>query len=120
MMAALPFVKMHGLGNDFVVIDARRHAFALDDKRARSIADRRTGVGCDQLILIEQARNGVADAFMRIINADGSEVEACGNGTRCVADVLMKENGRDHVIIETVAGLLDAEAAGDGMVSVDM
>jgi diaminopimelate epimerase len=119
-MTALPFLKMHGLGNDFVVIDARRRALALDDKQARSIADRRTGVGCDQLILIEPARSRVADAFMRILNADGSEVEACGNGTRCVADLLMKENGRDHVVIETVAGLLDAEAADDGMISVDM
>jgi diaminopimelate epimerase len=120
VMTALPFLKMHGLGNDFVVIDARRHALALDAERARSIADRRTGVGCDQLILIEPARSRVADAFMRILNADGSEVEACGNGTRCVADLLMRENGRDHVVIETVAGLLDAEAADDGMISVDM
>jgi diaminopimelate epimerase len=116
----MPFLKMHGLGNDFVVIDARRRTIALDAARARAIADRRMGIGCDQLIVIEPARNNLADAFMRIRNADGGEVEACGNATRCVAEFLMKEGGRDHVIIETLAGLLDAEAAGGGMVSVDM
>jgi len=119
-MAALPFLKMHGLGNDFVVIDARRGAIALDAARAQRIADRREGVGCDQLILIEPARSRLADAFMRIRNADGGEVEACGNATRCVADLLMKEKGAGHVVIETEAGLLDAEAAGEGLISVDM
>jgi diaminopimelate epimerase len=120
VMAALPFVKMHGLGNDFVVVDARKRDLALDGERARGIADRRTGVGCDQLLVIETAKSRLADAFMRILNADGSEAEACGNGTRCVADLLMRENGLDHVVIETVAGLLDAEAAEGGLVSVDM
>lgn len=119
-MTALSFLKMHGLGNDFVVIDARRQEVALDEATARRIADRRQGIGCDQLILIEPARSKLADAFMRIRNADGGEVEACGNATRCVADLLMKEKGERHVVIETVAGLLDAEAAGEGMISVDM
>jgi diaminopimelate epimerase len=120
MIAPTPFLKMHGLGNDFVVVDGRKHALDLDQARTRRIADRRSGVGCDQLIVIEPARNRLADAFMRIRNADGGEVEACGNGARCVADLLMKETGRDHVVIETVMGLLDAEAAGEGLVSVDM
>ena len=119
-MTALPFLKMHGLGNDFVVIDARSRAVILDEREARHIADRRQGIGCDQLILIEPAKSRLADAFMRIRNADGGEVEACGNATRCVADLLMKEKGLSHVVIETVAGLLDAEAAGEGLVSVDM
>jgi len=119
-MTALPFLKMHGLGNDFVVIDARRRAVALDETETRRIADRRQGIGCDQLIVIEPARNSLADAFMRIRNSDGGEVQACGNATRCVADLLMKENGRSHVVIETMVGLLDAEAAGNGLVSVDM
>ena len=119
-MTALPFLKMHGLGNDFVVIDARSRAVILDEREARHIADRRQGIGCDQLILIEPAKSKLADAFMRIRNADGGEVEACGNATRCVADLLMKEKGLSHVVIETVAGLLDAEAAGEGLVSVDM
>jgi diaminopimelate epimerase len=119
-MSALPFLKMHGLGNDFVVIDARRRQVSLDEAETRRIADRRQGVGCDQLILIEPAKSKLADAFMRIRNADGGEVEACGNATRCVADLLMKEKGERHVVIETTAGLLDAEAAGEGLISVDM
>jgi diaminopimelate epimerase len=119
-MTPTPFLKMHGLGNDFVVIDVRKHAIDLNEARTRHIADRRTGIGCDQLITIEPAKNRLADAFMRIRNADGSEVEACGNGARCIADLLMKESGRDHVVIETVVGLLDAESAGEGRVSIDM
>jgi diaminopimelate epimerase len=115
-----PFIKMHGLGNDFVVVDARRNTFALDEAAARRIADRHTGVGCDQLIVIETPKAGMADAFMRIVNADGSEVGACGNATRCVADLLMKETGRDNLVIETAAGLLDVERASGGRVTVDM
>jgi diaminopimelate epimerase len=119
-MDGLPFIKMHGLGNDFVVIDARDQGFAPEPETARRIADRHTGVGCDQLIILEPARAKLADAFMRIVNADGGEVEACGNATRCVADLIMREKKVGHVIIETGAGLLDAEAAAAGQVSVDM
>jgi diaminopimelate epimerase len=119
-MAALPFVKMHGLGNDFVVVDARARAFAPDAARVRALADRHTGVGCDQLIVIEKPRSALADAFMRIRNADGGEVAACGNATRCVAALLMREKGDEHAIIETAAGLLDAQASTDGLIGVDM
>ena len=91
-----PFRKMHGLGNDFVVFDARERALDLSVDQVRAIADRHTGVGCDQLIIMEPPRNADADVFMRIRNADGSEVEACGNATRCVASVVMKERGADH------------------------
>lgn len=119
-MVALPFIKMHGLGNDFVVIDARERAFAPDAARVRALADRRAGVGCDQLILVEKPRSPLADAFMRIRNADGGEVAACGNATRCVAELLMREKGGTHVVIETAAGLLDAEATTDGLIGVDM
>jgi diaminopimelate epimerase len=117
---ALHFLKMHGLGNDFVVLDARATPLALDAARARAIADRKTGVGCDQLILIEPPRDPRADALMRIYNADGDEVEACGNGTRCIARLLMDQQGRDRVVVETGAGLLDAAAATGGLVTVDM
>ena len=79
-MGALPFRKMHGLGNDFVVLDARTRAIALTPQRARALADRKQGIGCDQLISLEPSAK--ADAFMRIHNADGGEVEACGNATR--------------------------------------
>jgi diaminopimelate epimerase len=118
--AGRPFVKMHGLGNDFVVLDARSVALDLTAARAAAIAHRHTGIGCDQLVVIGAARGGTSDAFMSIWNADGSEVSACGNATRCVAWLLMKESGRDRVVIETRAGLLDAESRGDFLVAVDM
>ena len=114
-----PFLKMNGLGNDFVVVEARGEAFRPTPAEARAIADRTNGVGCDQLIAIEPTTR--ADAFMRIWNADGGEVGACGNATRCVAWLLMEAAGRDDVVIETEAGLLAATRAdGDKRVSVDM
>lgn len=119
-MGTTNFIKMHGLGNDFVVIDARRAAFPLDEARAHAIADRKTGIGCDQLIVIEAPQHPGADIFMRIHNADGGEVEACGNATRCVAALVMGETGGDRVAIETGAGLLVARPAADGRISVDM
>ena len=119
-MSAVNFIKMHGLGNDFVILDARSQPLDLGPEGARAIADRRTGVGCDQVIVLQPPESGLADTRMRIFNADGGEVAACGNGARCVAAMVMEEQGNRHVIIETVAGLLDGEAAGDGMISVDM
>ncbi len=116
-MNAVPFTKMHGLGNDFVVVDARTHPFAVTAAQARAIADRRLGVGCDQLIVIEKSAS--ADAFLRILNADGGEVEACGNASRCIGAVLMAEKQADHVTLETRAGALEARAAANG-VAVDM
>lgn len=115
----LIFYKMHGLGNDFVVLDARRRPLAMDSARARALADRKTGVGCDQLILLEPPRDQSADLAMRIFNADGGEVEACGNATRCVAQLHMRESASDHATIETVAGLLQAHAVR-ALIKVDM
>lgn len=115
----LPFVKMHGAGNDFVVLDGRLVKPALAPERVRQIADRRHGVGCDQLIIIERDESG-ADAFMRILNADGSEVGACGNATRCVAALLAEENGARYINIRTFGGLLAAEIIGPGLVEVNM
>jgi len=106
------FHKMHGLGNDFVVFDARQGAVAISPARAQAIADRHTGIGCDQLILIEPST--VADVRMRIWNADGSEVEACGNATRCVAMLI-----GGAPAIETLGGILSSEATAGGA-SVDM
>lgn len=106
------FQKMHGLGNDFVVIDAREQSLDMGPARARAIADRHLGIGCDQLILIGPSSK--ADVRMRIFNADGGEVDACGNATRCIPLFL----GRD-CRIETNAGLLEAELCGEGA-SVDM
>jgi len=99
----LRFRKMHGLGNDFVVLDAREGAVVMDEPRARAIADRRTGVGCDQVILLEPS--DVAEVRMRIWNADGGEVEACGNAARCVA---LLEGGETS--IETKGGVIHASA----------
>jgi diaminopimelate epimerase len=119
-MGKIPFIKMHGLGNDFVVLDGRRAAIALDAAAARAVADRRTGIGCDQVILLEPPRDPDARVLMRIRNPDGGEAEACGNATRCVADLLRRETGDATVRIETIAGLLEAEALPDGRVAVDM
>lgn len=110
---------MHGLGNDFVIIDARKEPFELTKALAQRLADRKRGVGCDQLIVMEPAREG-GDAFMRIWNPDGGEVEACGNATRCLGRILMEETGREDVRIESVAGPLIATAGGEGLVTVDM
>jgi diaminopimelate epimerase len=104
------FHKMHGLGNDFVIFDARQGAVAMDAARARSIADRHRGVGCDQVILLEPS--DIADVRMRIWNADGGEVEACGNATRCVALL-------GAATIETAGGLLTAKANG-ASATIDM
>jgi diaminopimelate epimerase len=114
------FTKMHGLGNDFVVIDARRDPLALDPAMARLVADRRRGVGCDQLIVLEPPADPAADVFMRIYNPDASEAGACGNATRCIADTLMREAGRDRAVVQTIAGLLPAERVAGGLVKVDM
>ncbi|MBV8888342.1 MAG: diaminopimelate epimerase [Alphaproteobacteria bacterium] len=119
-MAPIAFRKMHGLGNDFVVVDCRREPVAIGPGEARAVADRRTGIGCDQIVLIEPANHPQAQAFMRILNADGSEAEACGNATRCVAGLLARETGEKRIRLETLAGLLDAELVAGGRVAVDM
>ncbi len=116
-----PFVKMHGCGNDFVVLDERAAPLGLTAARAAAIADRRTGIGCDQFIVLEPAPpGGGADAFMRIRNPDGAEAGACGNATRCVASLLATETGRRRVIVQTAAGPLPSMIHQDGRISVDM
>lgn len=116
-----PFVKMHGCGNDFVVLDERMAPLGLTAGRAAAIADRREGVGCDQFIAIEPPPPGSsADAFMRIRNPDGAEAGACGNATRCVVRLLHDETGRRELTIATVAGLLPSTVLADGRISVDM
>ena len=106
------FRKMHGLGNDFVILDSREGAVDMDAGRARAIADRRTGVGCDQVILLEPS--DIAQVRMRIWNADGGEVEACGNAARCVA---LLEGGETS--IETKGGVIHASANGSAA-TIDM
>lgn len=112
------FVKMNGAGNDFVVVDALSAPFAPDAARVQAICDRQAGEGCDQLIVLEPSTR--ADAFMRVWNADGGQVETCGNALRCVAWLLMEAAGRDQARIDTAAGIVEARRAGDRLVTLDM
>lgn len=112
------FTKMHGCGNDFVIFDERSAALGLDPRQVSLLADRRRGIGCDQLITLASATD--ADVRMTIWNPDGSEAGACGNATRCVADLLMAETGRAGVSIRTIAGVLPAERLPSGPIQVDM
>jgi diaminopimelate epimerase len=114
------FIKMHGAGNDFVVLDLRHGGAPPTPKEAVAIADRHRGIGCDQIILIGPSPTGVGDLGLVFLNSDGSASGACGNGTRCVADDLMAERGADHLALETAAGILDCARGRDGGVTVDM
>jgi diaminopimelate epimerase len=114
----IAFRKMNGLGNDFVVIDARQHPVSVSDAQAKAIADRKTGIGCDQLIVME--KSSLADVKMRIWNAEGGEVESCGNASRCIADIVMNESGADSATIDTKGGFLVGKRMGKLQVSIDM
>lgn len=117
-MGTLTFQKMHGTGNDFVVIDVRKHAQKIDEAKAKHLADRRLGIGCDQLVVIDKSKS--ADAYMHIYNADGSKISTCGNASRCVGDILMRESKKNKVSIETGAGVISATRVGAADVQVDM
>ncbi|WPZ35093.1 diaminopimelate epimerase [Thalassobaculum sp. OXR-137] len=119
MSTNLPFLKMHGLGNDFVVVDGRKADAALSVAQYRAVGDRRRGVGYDQFLTILPPKNGGL-AYMAIHNPDGSQAQACGNGTRCVASLLMDEAGAEEIVLETVVGGLICKRAADGRVTVDM
>ena len=116
----MKFRKMHGLGNDFVIFDARKTPLNLSAERVRAIMDRRRGVGCDQLIIMEPPKDRNASVFMRIYNPDGSEVGACGNATRCVAHLISEETGVNVCVIETIPGLLYCTSMENNLVTVDM
>ncbi|WP_458879433.1 diaminopimelate epimerase [Arenibacterium sp. CAU 1754] len=113
----LPFMKMHGLGNDFVVVDARAQSFAITPALAERIGHRHFGVGFDQLAVIE---TGTGDAHLTFYNSDGSTSAACGNATRCIARFLMDETGKSELILTTDRGTLMARDAGNGLTSVNM
>jgi diaminopimelate epimerase len=120
----IEFLKMQGLGNDFLVFDAPAAAADahLDSSRLRALADRRTGIGFDQALMLENPRDAVSRVFYRVFNSDGTEVEQCGNGARCVAALLYArapELGRDFAM-GSLGGMVRARVADDGMVSVDM
>jgi len=118
----LKFTKMHGAGNDFVVLDGVRQAVTMTPELARRLADRHFGVGCDQVLLVEAARSAKADFGYRIWNADGGEVEQCGNGARCFVR-FVRERGlsdRDEIRVETLSGVIVPRLERDGQVTVDM
>lgn len=114
------FLKMNGLGNDFVVIQTLTERFDPTPEQIRAIAKRDGGIGCDQVIAIDPPKAPGASAYVRFWNADGEEAGACGNGTRCVAWLLMQSAGKDAVAFDTVAGRMSGTAAGDRLVTVDM
>ncbi|MDP3862821.1 MAG: diaminopimelate epimerase [Phaeovulum sp.] len=116
--SGLPFLKMHGAGNDFVVIDARAGGVAITPALARALGDRHRGIGFDQLVLIEP--DPQAAARLTFFNADGSTAGACGNATRCVARLILDETGAPRLTLRTERGLLDAEDAGGGLTRVNM
>jgi len=119
---ALTFTKMHGLGNDFIVWDAKSPADIPDAARLRALADRHTGIGFDQALVLEPARRADTAVFYRIFNADGGEVEQCGNGARCVAALVARRLGLGpgELLMDSPAGLVRARTRADGLVSVAM
>ncbi|MDB5367345.1 MAG: diaminopimelate epimerase [Rhodospirillales bacterium] len=110
---------MHGLGNDFVVLDGRREPLSLDSSTIRSLGDRHTGIGFDQLALLEHPRDG-GHVRVRFYNQDGGEVATCGNASRCVGRLLLDETGERAVTLETGGGPVVATDAGEGLVTIDM
>jgi len=118
----LRFTKMHGLGNDFVVIDATRTPVELTPARVRAISDRHFGVGCDQLLVVEPASRPGVDFRYRIFNADGGEVEQCGNGARCFVRFVHDKGltDQDEIRVETKSGIIAPRLRADGLVTVDM
>jgi diaminopimelate epimerase len=113
------FIKMQGLGNDFAIFDGRQNKVEVSPERIRALADRRSGIGFDQAVIIDPPKSPETDAFLRIYNADGSEVGACGNATRCIAKLLIAELGKPEIVLETHVARLRAKMAGE-KVSVDM
>lgn len=118
----LKFTKMHGTGNDFVVIDGVRQHISLSPEQLRLLADRHFGVGCDQILLVEKSRHEEADFRYRIFNADGGEVEQCGNGARCFVRFVhdQKLTSKREILVETGSGLISPRLEDDGHVTVNM
>jgi diaminopimelate epimerase len=118
----LKFTKMHGAGNDFVVLDGVRQSLRLTPEQLRLLADRHFGVGCDQILLVEKAQNPEVDFRYRIFNADGGEVEQCGNGARCFVRYVHdhKLTSKQQIVVETKSGLISPRLADDGRVTVNM
>ncbi|MGE0556763.1 MAG: diaminopimelate epimerase [Burkholderiales bacterium] len=118
----LEFTKMHGLGNDFVVLDATAQPLALTEKQLRFLADRHFGVGCDQILMVEPAREPGTDFYYRIFNADGGEVEQCGNGARCFVRYVHERGltAKTAIRVGTRGGVIEPRLEADGQVTVNM
>ncbi|MFN3700360.1 MAG: diaminopimelate epimerase [Alphaproteobacteria bacterium] len=126
----MDFIKMHGLGNDFVFVDCRSGGDIPPRSEIARLSQRHTGIGCDQFLVLlappppppppQSGQGGQSDCFMKIFNADGSEAQACGNATRCAADIVMRESGQERCVIQTVAGFLICTRVADGLICVDM
>ncbi|WP_299065774.1 diaminopimelate epimerase [Accumulibacter sp.] len=118
----MPFVKMHGLGNDFVVLDGVRQSVVLTPQQLRHLADRHFGIGCDQILLVEPASQPGIDFRYRIFNADGGEVEQCGNGARCFVRFVHEQGltAKREIRVETMGGVIGPRLEDDGTVTVDM
>jgi diaminopimelate epimerase len=119
---SLKFTKMHGAGNDFVVLDGVRQSIALSPEQIRFLADRHFGIGCDQILLVEKSPRDDADFRYRIFNADGGEVEQCGNGARCFVRFVHEKNltSKREIVVETRSGLVSPRLEDDGRVTVNM
>ena len=119
-----PFIKMHGLRNDFIIVDGRRAPYRPASEEVIRICDRREGVGADELLIVNPPRPGPESdgtyAFVRILNPDGREVEACGNATRCVGWLFLQESQTEQVVVDTLGGLLKCRRAGEKQVAVEM
>jgi diaminopimelate epimerase len=119
-MPTFTFWKMHGLGNDFVVLDARNEPVYVTPELAARLCDRHTGIGCDQLLVLHPPRTWRADVFLKIHDRTGKQLAVCANGTRCVASLILDARGVDRCVVETDRGLITAWAAGHGLISIDM
>ncbi len=111
---------MHGLGNDFVILDGRENGLTLSPEQVSTLSSRNRGIGCDLVALIKYSKTFNEIPYVHMINADGSEIEACGNATRCVADILMREEKMDHIVLQTMNGALNCYREGTDLVRVEM
>ncbi|QNT77909.1 diaminopimelate epimerase [Entomobacter blattae] len=119
-MTKIPFYKMHGAGNDFVVIDRRTHPVSLSPSQMAALADRNRSIGFDQLVMLDSPSHSGADVMVRFFNTDGTQAGACGNASRCVVYLLHEQTGRSRYILQTLAGLLPASYEGKDFIEVNM
>ncbi len=116
----LNYIKMHGLKNDFIIIDSRDKKISLNKNKLKKISNRKKGLGCDQIVFLEKSKNNKASAFIKFFNSDGSKTNACGNAARCVAHLLMKEEKKKKITMQTDASFLYAYLNKNNHITVDL